>query len=132
VIEVGQTFETRHVFSQADFNRFAELSGDDNPIHVDPAFAASTHFGGTVSHGMLLYSVLSGAINAHIPGARQLTQEMMFPTGTYTGEEIVIRIVVNSVDAEKREALLDVSTVRPTGDAGLTGQMRIRLPEVRQ
>lgn len=129
MIEVGQVFETRHTFTQDDFDRFAELSGDDNPIHVDPAYAAKTHFGGTVSHGMLLYSVLSGAIQRHLPGARQLAHEMMFPTGTYTGEEIRIRIVVSSLDRDKQEAVLEVSTIRPGGDAGLQGQTRVRLPE---
>lgn len=129
MIEVGQVFETRRTFSQDDFNRFAELSGDDNPIHVDPEFARGTHFGGTVSHGMLLYSTLSGAIQSHIPGARQLAHEMMFPTGTYTGEEITVRMKVLEVDAGRREALLEVATVRPGGDAGLQGQTRIQLPE---
>lgn len=127
MLRVGQVFETRRVFTQEDFNRFAELSGDDNPIHVDPEFAAKTHFGGTVSHGMLLYSALSGAIHHHIPGSRQLAHEMMFPTGTYTGEEIVIRLKVLEASAE--EALLEVATIRPSGDAGLQGQTRIRLPK---
>jgi len=34
-----------------DFDRFARLTGDDNPIHCDPVFAATTHFGATVAHG---------------------------------------------------------------------------------
>jgi 3-hydroxybutyryl-CoA dehydratase len=129
VIEPGQVYESRRSFTQEDFDRFAELSGDDNPIHVDPAFAANTHFGGTVSHGMLLYSVLSAALKQHIPGAQQLSHEMMFPTGTHTGEEIVIRLEVLSVDRDQSEALLGVATVRPSGDLGLQGQTRIRLGE---
>ena len=36
-----------HAFAQDDFNRFAALSGDANPIHVDAAFAARTRFGPT-------------------------------------------------------------------------------------
>ena len=47
-------------FSQADFHRFARLSGDHNPIHVDPDYAAGTRFGATVSHGMLLFSAVRG------------------------------------------------------------------------
>lgn len=43
------------VLTQLDFNRFAALSHDDNPIHCDPAFAKTTHFGATVAHGMFLF-----------------------------------------------------------------------------
>src|SRR5210317_380667 len=56
------------VLTQADFDAFAELSGDDNPIHVDPAFCAKTRFGRTVSHGMLLSTVLRGLIDQLVPG----------------------------------------------------------------
>ena len=38
---------------------YAEASGDHNPIHLDPTFAAGTHFGGTIAHGMLLLAYLS-------------------------------------------------------------------------
>ena len=38
------------IFSQVDFDRFARLSGDNNPIHIDPAFSARTPFGQTVAH----------------------------------------------------------------------------------
>ena len=55
-------------FTQDDFNRFAALSGDDNPIHVDPEFSARTKFGRTVAHGMLLYGVISGAVSATFSG----------------------------------------------------------------
>lgn len=129
MLEVGQCFEEKRTFAQADFNEFAELSGDDNPIHVDPAFAAKTHFGATVSHGMLLYSCLRGVLLQHIPGARQLTHEMMFPNGTPTGMEVVFRCEVMEVDAGNRQALLAVKVIQPDGDLGLDGQTRIQWPE---
>lgn len=66
-------------FSQADFDAFAALSGDDNPIHVDPAFSARTRFGKTVAHGALLCSVLRGLVEELVPGGRQITQSTMYP-----------------------------------------------------
>ncbi|MGZ3427312.1 MAG: MaoC/PaaZ C-terminal domain-containing protein, partial [Polyangia bacterium] len=48
----------RRRVTQADFDRFARLSGDDNPIHVDAAFAARTRWGKTLAHGMMLYSLV--------------------------------------------------------------------------
>jgi len=50
--------------TQADFDAFAAVSGDDNPIHVDPEFSAHTRFGRTVAHGMLLYSRLWAMVRA--------------------------------------------------------------------
>ena len=38
---------------------FAGASGDHNPIHVDPAFAAATPFGGTIAHGMLVLALMA-------------------------------------------------------------------------
>ena len=50
--------------SQRKIDRYAEASGDFNPIHVDPAFAAQTPFGGTIAHGMLLLAYLSEMLTA--------------------------------------------------------------------
>jgi acyl dehydratase len=73
-------------FSQADFDRFAALSGDDNPIHTDPAFSATSRFGRTVAHGVLLCSVLRGLVEQLAPGGRMVEQEVMFPAPTYSDE----------------------------------------------
>ena len=77
---------------QADFERFALLSGDDNPIHVDPEFAARTGFGRTVAHGMLLYSRVWALIASARPGARHVGQTLMFPAPAYADEELEVRI----------------------------------------
>jgi acyl dehydratase len=74
------------VFSQEDFDRFASLSGDNNPIHTDPDFCVATRFGRTVAHGLLLCSVLRGLIEQLVPGARLDEQAVMFPAPTYANE----------------------------------------------
>lgn len=78
--------------TQAEFDLFAKVSGDDNPIHVDPDFSATSAFGRTVSHGMLIYSKLWGMICAERPGARAARQTMMFPNPTFTGEEVRLEV----------------------------------------
>ena len=45
--------------TQEGIERYAEASGDFNPIHVDPEFAAGSHFGGTVAHGMMVAAYIS-------------------------------------------------------------------------
>jgi 3-hydroxybutyryl-CoA dehydratase len=56
--------------TQADFYLFAEISGGDNPIHVDPGYAAGSRFGRTLAHGMMLYAHLWALVVVHVPGAR--------------------------------------------------------------
>jgi 3-hydroxybutyryl-CoA dehydratase len=50
--------------SQEKINRYAPASGDLNPLHTDPAFAAGTQFGGTIAHGMLVLAYLSEMLTA--------------------------------------------------------------------
>lgn len=71
--------------TQAEFDRFARLSGDDNPIHVDPAYAAGTRFGRTVAHGLFLCTILRGLAGRLAPGGLR-HQDIRFPAPTYAGE----------------------------------------------
>jgi acyl dehydratase len=47
------------VMDQQTVTSFADLTEDHNPIHIDPDFAASTPFGGTIAHGYLTLSMVS-------------------------------------------------------------------------
>ena len=55
---VGRLVRATRSVTQADFDRFAQLSGDDNPIHVDAVFSAGTRWKRTLCHGMLLYGIV--------------------------------------------------------------------------
>ncbi len=50
--------------SQEKIGRYANASGDHNPLHLDPAFAATTQFGGTIAHGMLVLAYVSEMMTA--------------------------------------------------------------------
>ncbi|MFE3451957.1 AMP-binding protein [Nonomuraea sp. NPDC059194] len=76
--------------TQEDFTAFAELSGDDNPIHVDPGYAATTAFGGTVAHGMFIYALVRTAVRRHRPGAAFAATSLMFPAPTPAGERLTV------------------------------------------
>lgn len=128
--QVGQAAVVSRVFCQQDLDRFAALSGDDNPIHVDPQFSARTAFGRTVAHGMLLYGAVSAALGTLLPGPGtwQLEQELMFPSPTYTGEQVTIQLGIT--DLQPADGLAELATVltRPDGNVGLQGRSLVRLP----
>lgn len=86
------TLQERRVLTQAEFDAFARLSGDDNPIHVDPAFAARTRFGRPVAHGALLVSLLTRMAERLAPGTHLTGQAIRFPAPAYAGEELVLEV----------------------------------------
>lgn len=95
----GDRVETVRTFAQADFDRFAAVSGDDNPIHVDAGFAAATRFGRTVGHGMLIYAVFAALMRRHGLGG-QVGQSLMFPNPTFAGEPVRFFAVVAAVEGD--------------------------------
>ena len=97
--EPGATAWAKRVFTQDEYDRFAALTGDDNPIHVDAEFSARAAFGRPVAHGMFLYSCLCGLMDEAFPGLVQERQELMFPAPTFTGEEMTLSAEVAAVEA---------------------------------
>ena len=106
--------------TQADFDAFAKVSGDDNAIHVDPDFCARTNFGRTVSHGMLIYSKLWGMLRAHNPALVQTHQNLMFPNPAYAKEELRLHIKETQTDVLEMHAIRVLD-----GAACLIGEARV-------
>lgn len=106
----NQKISIERTLTQDDFNSFAELSGDHNPIHVDPEFSAKTRFGRTVSHGLLLNTILRGLLDQLVPGGRQLSQELRFPAPTFAKEPM--RFVVEIQSERGRTVTVSMSSSR--------------------
>lgn len=129
-MEVGQKEQYTRRFTQEDFDRFAVLTGDDNPIHVDPVFSAQTRFSRTVAHGMLLYATICRVLNTSLPGpgSLQIKQEMMFQHPTYTDTEITATLDVTAVQSAKHPAEIHTVIQLPDGNLALDGRAIIWLP----
>ena len=59
---------TTRIISEADIVLFAGVSGDNNAVHTNEEFAATTAFGGRIAHGFLTASVISAAVANRLPG----------------------------------------------------------------
>lgn len=129
-VAVGQVLELQRTFTQEDYDRCAALTGDDNPIHVDPEFCKTTRFGRTLAHGMLLYGVISGAIAGLDPGRpyQQIDQQLKFPGPTFTGEVMTIRLTVARVERDIME--VDTLISGPDGGPACEGHTTIRWLQV--
>ncbi|WP_132057463.1 MaoC family dehydratase [Halorussus amylolyticus] len=67
VATVEDTGEATLTVTEETIDAYADLVGDDNPIHRDEEYASETMFGGRVAHGMLTAGVVSAAL-ADLPG----------------------------------------------------------------
>jgi 3-hydroxybutyryl-CoA dehydratase len=122
VSDPGVLIEEKRTFSQADFDLFARLSGDANPIHVDPQYAAATAFAAPVAHGMLLFSAVRGLIARHYPGSRLREQALMFPAPAYAGEALNVRLQrLPAGEADSGVRLL-TRVEKPDGRLALQGE----------
>jgi acyl dehydratase len=128
--KVGHIETFKHSFAQEDFARFADLSGDNNPIHIDPQFSARTRFGRTVAHGMLLYSTICRVLSTQFPGPGllQIRQEMMFRNPTYTDTEITVKFIVTDVRPTEQQAEIRTVICLPDGKLACDGNTMIYLP----
>ncbi len=132
-IQTGQVETVRQVFSQSDFDRFAVLSKDTNPIHVDPVFCAGTRFGKPVAHGMMLYAAISGMLGTRFPGPGTLPvrQNLMFQRPTVADLPVTIRLEVLKVERDAKRACIRTDIVLPDETYACTGQTTVMLPGAR-
>jgi 3-hydroxybutyryl-CoA dehydratase len=112
--------------TEADVVMFAGVSGDNNAVHVNEEFAASTRFGGRIAHGFLTASVISAAVANRLPGPGTvyLGQQMQFRAPVRPGDTVHATVTVLSVDVPKARAVL--STVcRVRGQVVIDGEATV-------
>jgi 3-hydroxybutyryl-CoA dehydratase len=116
--------------TQEKIDGYARASGDFNPIHVDPAFAAATPFGGTIAHGMLLLAYLSEMLTAAfgcawLAGGRL---KVRFKGIARPGDMLTVRGRVERVQDEGRHLFAGVECVNQAGELLVTGDAEVGLP----
>ena len=107
--EIGQHVTFTKSFTDDDVERFIEITGDVNPLHVDEAFAARTPFGRRVIHGMLTASILSTMVGMLLPGTGAIyrSQTIRFLLPVHVGDTVTAHFVVTSIDRAKHRLTID-------------------------
>lgn len=76
--QVNASAELEHSFSQEDVNSFAQLCGDNNPIHLDKEFARTTRFKSPIVHGVLVSGLISTLFGRVLDGTIYVKQTLNF------------------------------------------------------
>lgn len=96
-LHVGQVFSLSRTFSEQDLAEFSALTGDSNPLHLNPDFAETTAFSRPLVHGVLVNGLISALLGSHSPGCVLLKQEIRFPAPLFVGEPVSARAEVQRV-----------------------------------
>jgi 3-hydroxybutyryl-CoA dehydratase len=121
--EVGQHASFTKTFTEADLQRFIEITGDTNPLHVDDAFAATTPFGRRILHGMLTASIFSTMVGLLLPGTGAIyrSQTIKFLLPVYLDETVTAHFVVRSIDRAKHRMEIDAWIENEAGEHVIEG-----------
>ncbi|WP_192918449.1 CBS domain-containing protein [Salinigranum salinum] len=114
-VDVGDVVRFSKRLTDGDVRAFARATGDENPLHLDDAFAATTRFGGRIAHGVLTLGIVSAAL-ARLPGlVIYLSQSVRFVGPVDVGDRVTA--VCEVVDALGGGRFRLRTTVRD-GDGG--------------
>ena len=107
-LEVGMQASFAKTITEADIVMFAGVSGDNNAVHINEEFAASTPFSGRIAHGMLTASVISAAIANKLPGPGTiyLGQNLRFKAPVRPGDTVRAEITVREILPQRRRVVL--------------------------
>lgn len=121
---VGQTARRSLTVTADHVAKFAEISGDYNPLHFDPEFAAGTRFGRLVTQGGLTTGLLHALVAMDLPGPGTvfLSQSWKFTAPVFIGDTITAEARVVSVHATKPVTQLAVQVTRSDGTVVLEGE----------
>ena len=108
-IEMGMTRYIRKVITDRDIEKFAEISTDHNPVHLDDEYARDTIFEGRIDHGMLTAGLVSAVIGEQLPGhgTIYMSQNLKFLAPVRPGDLVHAEVKVVDMVIDKRRVKLD-------------------------
>jgi acyl dehydratase len=124
---LGDTYTENVQFTQANVDIFAQVTGDNNPIHVDPVYAATTPFGKPIVHGFYAGSVFSKVFGTTWPGEGTiyLYQEMSFRAPVFVDQKYTATFEIIEIDTEKHRATVRCQLEDGEGKVAITGSAKL-------
>ncbi len=108
--------------------KFAEVTGDFNPIHVDEEYAKNTKFGRCIAHGILIAGFFSRALVDTWGTGIYLGQDMKFTNPVFIGDTILITVTLTGMRTDKKISTVETIAKRKSNnDLCVKGQAMIMM-----
>jgi acyl dehydratase len=123
-IAPGESAQITRMVERADVAHFVEAVGDRNPVHSDPAYAATTIFKEPIAPGIFTAGLISAVIETRLPGpgAIYLSQSLKFMKPVMFGDTVTARVEVAEVVAERNRLRLTTLCTNQRGEEVLAGE----------
>lgn len=123
-LNIGDRASISKLITERDVIRFAELTGDINPIHMDKLYAEQTVFGERIAHGMLTASLISAVLGIKLPGPGNIyvSQSLKFRAPVKFGDVIEAEVEVMEKIPERNRVHLKTTCRNQDGTVVLEGE----------
>ncbi|HEY8458973.1 MAG TPA: MaoC family dehydratase, partial [Blastocatellia bacterium] len=123
-LKIGDSASFQKTITADDIERFAELTGDRNPVHLDDDFARRTRFGRRIAHGMLGASLISALLANELPGPGTiyLSQTLQFTAPIYPNDTITAQVAITNIREDKPIVTLETICVNQRGETVIRGE----------
>ena len=123
-LRVGAQATFQKTVTREDIAAYTQASGDTNPLHADPAYAARTRFKEPIAHGMLSAGVISAVLGTQLAPDSvviYLAQNLQFRAPVKPGDALTATATVTRVDAERSRVSLDTVVTNQDGTEVVRG-----------
>ena len=129
-IAIGDTATYTRLITNQEVEAFAAISGDHNPLHLDPEYAATTAFGECIAHGMLTGALISAAIAMQLPGPGSvyLSQNIQFRAPVMLGDTLTVTLSVTDKHAKRPWVTLQCEVANQDGKAVAKAEAQVAAP----
>lgn len=108
--------------------QFADMSGDNNPIHLDDNYASKTRFKGRIAHGMILGALVSRLLNEKIgSGGIYLAQTLKFSNPVYIDDFITFELEIIKLHKTRGFGIIETIAKKATGEIVMKGEATIMM-----
>ncbi len=128
-IKIGNKFSTERKITDELIRKFAEVSGDYNPIHLDEEFAKTTRFGRRIAHGMLSGAFISAVLGNEFKERKivYLSQTMKFVAPVFIGDTVTASGTVTRIREEKGIVILETLCTNQNGETLVKGEAAVMI-----
>jgi 3-hydroxybutyryl-CoA dehydratase len=131
-LKLGDKATLTKSVSSDDVIAFAAVTGDNQRLHLDDAFAATTRFGKRIAHGMLSAGYISAVLGTKLAPDNlvvYLTQQMRFRRPVFIGDTITAEAEVTAIDPDKRVVTIRTDCTNQSGETVTTGEATVLLDD---